>query len=76
LGINRTNPIDKYLGVSSDTFRKEIHDLVAEQLLPEGLVEVERVKNGFAPDIQLERAHRSHLALFLCLKRIGWSRLS
>jgi hypothetical protein len=29
------------------------------------LVEVERVKNGFAPDIQLESAYRSHLELFL-----------
>lgn len=29
------------------------------------LVEVERVKNGFAPDIQLETAYRSHLELFL-----------
>ncbi|AKB08529.1 TPA: hypothetical protein ACMDV4_001028 [Vibrio cholerae] len=29
------------------------------------LLEVERVKNGFAPDIQLESAYRSHLELFL-----------
>jgi len=29
------------------------------------LVEIERVKNGFAPDIQLESAYRSHLELFL-----------
>lgn len=29
------------------------------------LVEVERVQNGFAPDIQLESAYRSHLELFL-----------
>jgi hypothetical protein len=28
------------------------------------LVEVERVKNGFAPNIQLESAYRSHLELF------------
>lgn len=28
------------------------------------LVEVERVKNGFAPDIHLESAYRSHLELF------------
>ena len=29
------------------------------------LVEIERVKNGFAPDIQAESAYRSHLELFL-----------
>lgn len=29
------------------------------------LVEVERIKNGFAPDIQAESAYRSHLELFL-----------
>lgn len=29
------------------------------------LVEIERVKNGFAPDIQTESAYRSHLELFL-----------
>ncbi len=29
------------------------------------LVEVERIKNGFAPDIQTERAYRSHIELFL-----------
>ena len=29
------------------------------------LVEVERVKNGFSPDFQLESAYRSHLELFL-----------